>query len=1680
MNISINKSAKRVLSIALALVMLVGTLFTANVVINVSAEASNIVYWNGGTDTTLSGSGTDEDPYLITNAEELAALTSGKLDLTKHYKVSGVSTFYLVPESYKAIIDSLNTADDIRSFLSSDFDDITNWPCSATFEGVLDGNGATIYGMSVKNAANGGLFATLKGATIKNIGIEKSYISTTNNAGAISGQGSWSRPDTTTYSPTTTITGCVVKDCYIMATNSRGGLMGNAGYSGLVINNCLVADNFVGNAGAADGYPAFVSGSDTDIGGTINVPAVISNSIGIGIIPKAGDVNGASHKEVINCYSTHSMTYNVSNVQLKSNLSAASLKGIASKSTASSLNWATDSENGAGYWHILENDYPTPLKPAGWQDIVVHPVWDGTAADSFAGGSGTEEDPYIIETAEQLYKMVKDGGRIWNDGDVVSYTPAYYKVGNGITDIYLNSVQGGNLDTLKGLVTAKTAKNWSKGFNADTNTLNDLDNDGLADESAAFIGVFDGNGVTIHGLYSTTEDSTYIRSAWTSCSGIGFVPALTGNAVIKNVSFDKSYIYSQYFQAAVVTTSFGLDNNGEEQYGSLGTKIKSKFYNTANVSLYNVSVRNAYVFTGNSASWTGGTAGIVASHNCAPRASFINCFFDGYSSEINTGGSNPYYNAGLFSGPTSLYGYRVINSVSLGLYPMPNNTNITLTNMQNVGFTNSYTDIEPVENLEFKLEAPKTVEATNIYTADMMPLLNWGIWSLKTVENGRVIPMPGVTGSNIVGYDSIKDMVLEQVGEAGLYSYSGAYEKGTYGHYDKLTGSGTEADPYLITNALELANAIATGGKNTAQKLHYKLTNDINLGSLSWIDTETVTREAEGFDEYRYTPFEGVLDGNGYTIYELNATAENCGALIPELKGGTIKNLHIRNSAANAAIFANGVGVIENCSAVNCYVATDGCTLVAGGATVKNSVFDDTYYLADGTVGTPVLDGVIWYGIAGKAPHLVNNAKSMPYADIDGDGIGDAYGATDLAALKNALLRKQDYEYVYGDVNKDGKINSADLVMLIRATSDDYNHVKDGFWRNLELGNFNIYYGENDNYDVARKLELYLEASVPGLDVKKVVSADNTVTGANVDKTAVYVHANDSVGTPDGNLEIIVGNIANYDSYAINTKATASNSYAITYDKDKGVLWLQGDNFTAVEQAVLDFINNSDAKASTVYTVDSATLSKEKQPVTIDGTTYYYTWGDEFNGDELIEDTWLYSQMGSETAYENGTHEGKYVNLEHPFNKELSQLYVVDNGKLTIKRGAYVDSVNGLGIVKLDAPDFGDADYLYNEQGNKIDKDDIYVSSGDILSEKSLLVKQGYFEFKAALPSDGHAFMSWWMMGVPTGGNNNAYTHSLYGKVYKLNPYFNGTNQMDSQNALNTYKYQLPNAYFEIDILELLQDITRLSTNAQKTHMTGIYDYELQFNMHKYFDTGANTGNGYKYSVIDWETGAPKPFTLLEGSKYLTSNYKTVTYIEIEKNGSDNNRDGIMSVLTPNGAKEDFGNNGSYTYNATAQEKMTAMRRYGFEWEVESDENGVGTKATYTLYVWDPDGNGEDSATDYHKYTVTCDKTTSQITYNEISASPMYTTYHTDLYYLNQLIPDCEVANQYMHFIIDNIYYVANQYNNNANFTDLLTYENTDKTTLDIDYLRVYQQDGKRDIITPETEDFNNGNHFGY
>ena len=60
-------------------------------------------------------------------------------------------------------------------------------------------------------------------------------------------------------------------------------------------------------------------------------------------------------------------------------------------------------------------------------------IWDGTIADSFAGGSGTKSDPYVISTASELAYVSK----CVNDGEFNEVNKYYFSLDR---DIYLNKV----------------------------------------------------------------------------------------------------------------------------------------------------------------------------------------------------------------------------------------------------------------------------------------------------------------------------------------------------------------------------------------------------------------------------------------------------------------------------------------------------------------------------------------------------------------------------------------------------------------------------------------------------------------------------------------------------------------------------------------------------------------------------------------------------------------------------------------------------------------------------------------------------------------------------------------------------------------------------------------------------------------------------------------------------------------------------------------------------------------------------------------------------------------------------------------------------------------------------------------------------------------------------------------
>lgn len=1343
--------------------------------------------------------------------------------------------------------------------------------------------------------------------------------------------------------------------------------------------------------------------------------------------------------------------------------------------------------------------------------IDKYSVWSGKEAENFAAGSGTKEDPFIIASADQLYLALTKitgqtegvevsesvaGGyqsdkilkQATTDVYVPVYTPYYYKVADGLEAIYLNNIVGSEtLNDIKAMVTSGSAKEWKPG--------------------KSFVGQLDGNGVTIYGMYSA--------------SGQGLVYKLDGSSTVKNFNFDSCYVEGSG-NVAMVTTILGTYNN-----------------DTTIITIANISVRNSYLATKRNITLTKrtdnncynhnpGAAGIVATTSTCENLTVANCLYDGLSCERVIGTNSEAtvdMIGGIASGGNTWNNVTVVGCVAFGapifdqvcvsgkeVYYVRYDANLGYP----VNFNNCYSNITSVIPEKYpskydKLKKINLIETKAVYEITDMPGLDWmDNWHLAVVSGGedkfdgatRIIPMVRVNSGNGTNSD-FATQIAAQNNSGGAYSvFGGAYYSGTYGMYHSLIGSGTEEDPYMIHNAFELARAIASGGMNVYNRLYYKLACDIDASGTTWITQDSIS--ISGTIRYKYIEFGGQLDGDGHVVSGVSVGDDQSVGLIPILaKTGVVKNLHVRNSCfisgseyAGAIVGENKIGAqIIGCSTENCLVASSEADSHIVGR-IRASAVKDSYYIADdsssvtvktryyqsnGTIGAIDVDANqdVWYqgGKDGSTPRLKNYAMAQKLTDVDGDGDASEYTAGDLAALKQILLLDDNYQNLYADVDRNGEINILDLAVLCNEMIGDYSNPNNDFWRNIKLGNVNIYYGENDNYDAARKLELYLEAAVPGVDIKKIVSADKTVSGSVSDSKAVYVHVNDLIGTPKGELEIIVGDINNYSAYANSTLGI--NDYSISYDVSKGVLWLNGGSFTSVEQAVLDFTKNSKVETGKIYTVEKATLESRKQAKKVyvdtnfDGVadTYvdmHYAWGDEFDGIENVAtgensqisiDTWNHARMRTETEVGKA---GNYNNVETANEKELMNLYAVKDGRLTITRGVKVehatDVTDRLGYVRLE-----------NQTGStalndSIDDDDVIANPGLIKTNHSMLWKQGYAEMYGSLPSDGHTFASWWMLGHGS-INNFAMGESLYGKVYKLNNTgeyaYNGTSAWPISTDPRTYKYQMPTNYFEIDVWELMQNNGIAHKTVQQDKLTGFYDYRLYLNVHKFYSVGAR--GAAEVNVIDWNNpGTPRAVMKKEwfGSKeyYFSTSAKYHDFT-----------DGKTTRFT-------YGNFGflNLQYGVTAnyveslQKQLTAPRRYGFYWNT----NGV-DKFNLTLYIYDINGDGveDDNAI----------LGTSDMTYNTDSGM------NPQDY---DCVNDAEVANQYMYFLFDNILYTSNPNHksstadNAAMYTDMLTDEGTaanpDKIDLDIDYLRVYQLDGRRDIITRETEDFNNGNHFGY
>lgn len=129
---------------------------------------------------------------------------------------------------------------------------------------------------------------------------------------------------------------------------------------------------------------------------------------------------------------------------------------------------------------------------------------------------------------------------------------------------------------------------------------------------------------------------------------------------------------------------------------------------------------------------------------------------------------------------------------------------------------------------------------------------------------------------------------------------------------DNVLQNGTEANPYLISSAVEFnkyANYV-NNSNSTYGKLCYKLTSNIDFSSVQLVPFGTTG-----------APFKGTLDGNGYALLNVSIPDKVYSGVVGYMTMGNVKNLRVeyadiltRKSYSNIKYFGGilGYGVLAS------------------------------------------------------------------------------------------------------------------------------------------------------------------------------------------------------------------------------------------------------------------------------------------------------------------------------------------------------------------------------------------------------------------------------------------------------------------------------------------------------------------------------------------------------------------------------------------------------------------------------------------------------------------------------------------------------------------------------------------------------------------------------------------------
>jgi len=451
----------------------------------------------------LSGDGTEENPYIIETKEQLdtfsLVVNFGRDYSGKHLKLGNDIT--------------INNTTDWQSW-NEETTGLTQWTAiggtsSPSFQGTFDGDGHVISGVYINSGSDyQGLFSSNSG-TIKNLGVVASYIKGGSYVGGLVGYNSGTI--TNSYA-----TGNVA------GTRLVGGLVGNN--SGTITNSYAT-----GNVAGTGDYD--VVGTGDYVGGLVGINGgTITNSYATGNVSGTSHVGGLAGDggTITNSYATGNVAGTGDYV---GGLVGSSYYGTITNSYYDRETSDQNDDIGKGIPKTTEYmqseefvetlQFVARIMSSTWiYSEGEYPKLSHAIAMDYLRGAGTKENPYIIDTKEQLdtFSLAVNFGR--------DYSGKHLKLGNDIT--------------------INNTTDW-QGWNEETTGLTQWTAIG-GTSSPSFQGTFDGDGHVISGVY-INSGSDY-QGLFRSNSG-----------TIKNLGVVASYIKGSSYVGGLVGNNSGTITN---------------------------------------------------------------------------------------------------------------------------------------------------------------------------------------------------------------------------------------------------------------------------------------------------------------------------------------------------------------------------------------------------------------------------------------------------------------------------------------------------------------------------------------------------------------------------------------------------------------------------------------------------------------------------------------------------------------------------------------------------------------------------------------------------------------------------------------------------------------------------------------------------------------------------------------------------------------------------------------------------------------------------------------------------------------------------------------------------------------------------------------------------------------